>query len=528
MDLEFEKEIGHGAFGRVWLAADMYLPRKYAVKFFDRKPETAQYDALMHARSLARVEHPAVVRLYSFEDQTHPETKVSAPALIMEYIEGGTLEDVRTTLAGQHADKVVIDMIAGVEAIHAAGIIHGDLYDKNVLITRSGAKIIDILCRLSPEDFGTRTARMNIRDDLRALANLVRQVLERREKVDVRALGDAYYQAFTHAASTNEIRAAYTAVCPGLAGAPGSAGAVSSASDAVLRDAVDRTRGIRISTEPTPTVSNAAAQPSAASTNVPPVPSKDHVGASGDTAAPKPGAQNPGKITAVAVQAYRPAESTAFFHDRMCDAFPGVVDTCLVTSPGEIITRLKHLLKNPLEIERNQPIWEVGRGTMGVPSFKVLNKTIVLVGHERYRVSKLLGYRSRAYWRDFVLLYWDADEPTGLYPVRTAEELGNRVNRYGYCTEEYGVYGKKLVTRQEYDDGTVFVNGKPKQISARLEVRHLTPGAAFLVAQRSPLNDVRFDIERERLLSGLVQGSVAHEQLVAWVEKLPRHRRDEE
>ena len=84
MELEFDSKLGRGAFADVWLARDS-LGRKVAVKFFnDTTPSQAEQNALNHAKALARVEHPAVVRILALERQPHPESNVECLAIVME------------------------------------------------------------------------------------------------------------------------------------------------------------------------------------------------------------------------------------------------------------------------------------------------------------------------------------------------------------------------------------------------------------------------------------------------------------
>ena len=223
---------------------------------------------------------------------------------------------------------------------------------------------------------------------------------------------------------------------------------------------------------------------------------------------------------------YDPNGSTALFHARICDAFPGCEGVCLETDLSAGAERLRMLLQPPLGDGVNSPIWDVGYGTAAIHEFRLQAGDTVHLDHRRYRVRQLAAYRSSRYWRDFVLLYWSADQATGLYAPRTGDEIAQCVERMGFCREEYGVWGEQLITRREYDDGSVFRHGRLHRADARLEVRNLAEGATFLVAQLSPLNDPRNDLHREGFLKEHVLGRVTLEDIVDWVESLPRHRRD--
>jgi nucleoside phosphorylase len=184
---------------------------------------------------------------------------------------------------------------------------------------------------------------------------------------------------------------------------------------------------------------------------------------------------------------YDPDSSTPFFHGRMCDAFPGCEGVCLERDPKASVERLKVLLEPPLGDDINSPVWEVGFGTAAIHSLKTESDDIVHLDHHRYCVRQLVGYRSPTYLRAFVLLYWRADTPTGLYPARSAEDIAESVQLMGVCREEYGVWGDELITRREYDDGFVFRGGRLLRAPAQLQVRQLADGVTFIVPQLSPI-----------------------------------------
>lgn len=224
--------------------------------------------------------------------------------------------------------------------------------------------------------------------------------------------------------------------------------------------------------------------------------------------------------------AYRPEESCAFFHDRMCDAFPGLSGGELIASGEAAVARLRVLLRSPLGREGGSPIWEVGRGTASIDMFKVAEGNVVYFNETRYKVRGLFGYRSSSYWRDFAILYWEAEPGCGIYPNPPPPDP-DRARDYGPRTEEYGIAGKVLVTRAEHDDGSKVIDGKPKRLKSRLEVRFVDPGATFLVAQRSPVNDIAFDRVRLKLMPTLETKDAFSEEIAALVEKLPKHRRED-
>jgi serine/threonine protein kinase len=224
------------------------------------------------------------------------------------------------------------------------------------------------------------------------------------------------------------------------------------------------------------------------------------------------------------------SETAIFFHDRFCEAFPGVRGTAHVQDAKEMISRLNVLLKEPLRATVN-PIWELsGNGSMPVTRFRVVDESTVLISHHRFKMRDLFACRGHVYHHDFVVLRWDPDSPSGLYPVPSPEEIAEAVEQYGGYAEEYGVWNGELITRHEYDDNAVFRDGRSIETSSsELEVRELAPGAMILTGQSSAAHNRGFDRQRVELLRELAADRVTIDRLVAVIDELepvePRDRR---
>jgi predicted Ser/Thr protein kinase len=140
---EIEQEIGRGGMGVVYLARDLRLERRVALKALPRLHDSnaALRERLRReARAAANISHTAIATVYALEE-------VDGRLFIAsEYIEGDSLRSEIETGALEPARAIGIaaDIVRGLCAAHDAGVIHRDLKPENVLITRTGAvKVVD-------------------------------------------------------------------------------------------------------------------------------------------------------------------------------------------------------------------------------------------------------------------------------------------------------------------------------------------------------------------------------------------------
>jgi serine/threonine-protein kinase len=144
------QRLGIGGMGEVFKVEHTFLGSTRVVKII-RAQISSSDDAherfLREARMATKVQHPNVATLYDFSalpDGSH--------YMVWEFIEGQNLAQVlkqRGTLAPRHAVRIAIQALAGLEAIHRAGIVHRDISPENLMITHAGegsefVKIIDL------------------------------------------------------------------------------------------------------------------------------------------------------------------------------------------------------------------------------------------------------------------------------------------------------------------------------------------------------------------------------------------------
>jgi serine/threonine protein kinase/tetratricopeptide (TPR) repeat protein len=134
----FTRLLGKGAMGSVHLAWDETLGRHVAIKALAEKLEVgsdAEARFLREARAMATVEHPCVIRIYSFR------TEVNRPFIVMEYVQGETLSQLLAShgkLPVDEALQIIRQVAEGLEAAWEKGVIHRDIKPSNILIDQRG------------------------------------------------------------------------------------------------------------------------------------------------------------------------------------------------------------------------------------------------------------------------------------------------------------------------------------------------------------------------------------------------------
>jgi serine/threonine protein kinase len=163
-------QLGSGGFAPVWLAAERYGSkelRKVAVKLF-ATGETAREDLIVEeAQALCNVEHPNVVRFYTFTKD--PANHVLG--LVMEYVRGVSLDkrlEEREKLPAAEAIELGLAVSSALEAVHRVGLVHRDLKPANVIVSEGVYKLIDfgIASADEPVKKPARKARQVVLDDL--------------------------------------------------------------------------------------------------------------------------------------------------------------------------------------------------------------------------------------------------------------------------------------------------------------------------------------------------------------------------
>ncbi|MEV6343650.1 serine/threonine-protein kinase [Actinoplanes sp. NPDC051851] len=141
--------IGLGGMSEVWRGHDGVLDRPVAVKIMAPAVEGTLGEVGVElvrteARSAARLAHPNVAAVHDFGTSPVPG-RLDVPYIVMELVEGQTLS---AHLAAGPLDwrigvRVCAEVAAGLAAAHAEKVVHRDIKPANVMLTPSGAKVLD-------------------------------------------------------------------------------------------------------------------------------------------------------------------------------------------------------------------------------------------------------------------------------------------------------------------------------------------------------------------------------------------------
>ncbi|NLG26591.1 MAG: serine/threonine protein kinase, partial [Chloroflexi bacterium] len=137
--------IGEGGYGQVYLAHDLAMNRRVAIKELLRDVAT-QDDARWQrfqarfrreAQTVGQFEHPNVVGAHALESDAEGNLY-----LVLEYVEGGSLEEALNAgapLKTERALAIATDICRAIDAIYRRDIVHRDIKPSNILLVAEPA-----------------------------------------------------------------------------------------------------------------------------------------------------------------------------------------------------------------------------------------------------------------------------------------------------------------------------------------------------------------------------------------------------
>ncbi|MFY9528010.1 MAG: protein kinase, partial [Candidatus Acidiferrales bacterium] len=170
-----EATIGAGGMGEVYRAIDTRLDRSVAIKILPLhlcEQPGAKQRFEREARAISALQHPNICTLYDVGHQG------GLDFLVMEYLEGETLSQrlAKGPLPPVQVLKCGIEICEGLEKAHRNGVVHRDLKPGNIMLTKTGAKLLDFGLA-KPFDFAPAASLTSLPTSSKALDAEPRQPL---------------------------------------------------------------------------------------------------------------------------------------------------------------------------------------------------------------------------------------------------------------------------------------------------------------------------------------------------------------
>ncbi|WP_233104241.1 serine/threonine-protein kinase [Haliangium ochraceum] len=138
---ELIRELGRGGMGAVFLARDLKLGRRVAVKFLHSDQPGFNERFLIEAQATARCSHENIVIIHeigAFRGNSF---------MVLEYLQGSSLSEhlrEHPPLSPGRAVEIMVPVVRALACAHAADIVHRDLKPDNIFLSDSGAvKVLD-------------------------------------------------------------------------------------------------------------------------------------------------------------------------------------------------------------------------------------------------------------------------------------------------------------------------------------------------------------------------------------------------
>ncbi|WP_445908268.1 protein kinase domain-containing protein [Yeosuana sp.] len=147
----FEKDLGKGGFGKVFLAKEKVSNRLVAIKQLKKASRSQQEDIIHEIEIISKFENPNIVTYY------HHFWEDEILYLVMEYCPGGSLRDKlnNNNFNPSEAIEWIQTLASCLRIIHNKGIIHHDIKPDNILFSQNGTiKIADF--GVANKNIGTR------------------------------------------------------------------------------------------------------------------------------------------------------------------------------------------------------------------------------------------------------------------------------------------------------------------------------------------------------------------------------------
>ncbi|HKS73907.1 MAG TPA: protein kinase [Terriglobales bacterium] len=158
---EILSPLGAGGMGEVYRARDTRLDRTVAIKVLPQHVSTdpdLKQRFEREAKTISSLQHANICTLHDIGHQD------GVDFLVMEYLEGETLAARlnRGPLPTDQVLRIATEVADALEKAHRQGIVHRDLKPGNIMLTKSGAKLMDFGLAKSTSVFQTKSAESSL------------------------------------------------------------------------------------------------------------------------------------------------------------------------------------------------------------------------------------------------------------------------------------------------------------------------------------------------------------------------------
>ena len=134
------EKLGEGGMGAVYLAEDLHLARRVAIKFLTSTDRHYRARFIREARAVSALSHPNIAMVHDYG-----ETAEGQPFIVMEYVKGKSLSELlEEGLTLRRSVEIVSSIAKALGEAHEQGIVHRDIKPSNVLVNERGhVKVLD-------------------------------------------------------------------------------------------------------------------------------------------------------------------------------------------------------------------------------------------------------------------------------------------------------------------------------------------------------------------------------------------------
>jgi serine/threonine protein kinase/Tfp pilus assembly protein PilF len=134
------EKLGEGGMGAVYLAEDLHLARRVAIKFLTSTDRHYRARFIREARAVSALSHPNIAMVHDYG-----ETSSGQPFIVMEYVKGKSLSELLDEgLTLVRSVEIISAIAEALGEAHQQGIVHRDIKPSNVLVNERGqVKVLD-------------------------------------------------------------------------------------------------------------------------------------------------------------------------------------------------------------------------------------------------------------------------------------------------------------------------------------------------------------------------------------------------